>query len=307
MGQAERSLPTRVVSARVDLRQRFRDIWSYRELLAGLVRKELKVKYKNSLLGFLWSLLNPATSLIVYYVVFQIILKAGIPAFAIYLICGVIVWNLFSTALPAACGSIVGNSSIVKKVAFPREILALATVGAAMVHFCLQSIVLVIFLVGFQHGPAVAYLPLLIPAMIALVLISAGFGVLLAAVNVYLRDMQHLLEIALQVWFWATPIIYQYRLVADRVAAQHSAFLNAIFVLWRMNPVTPIVLTFQRAIYARPEPFGANHQRVAVLPAHAGPWWYLWQLLAVIGFGAVLLCAAMTVFGRLEGNFAEEL
>src|SRR5438067_8464950 len=81
MAQDARSQPTRVVSARVDLRQRFRDIWIYRELLLGLVRKELKVKYKNSVLGFLWSMLNPATSLIVYYVVFQLILKAGIPQF----------------------------------------------------------------------------------------------------------------------------------------------------------------------------------------------------------------------------------
>jgi ABC-2 type transport system permease protein len=307
MAQDARSQPTRVVSARVDLRQRFRDIWIYRELLLGLVRKELKVKYKNSVLGFLWSMLNPATSLIVYYVVFQLILKAGIPQFAIYLICGVVVWNLFSTALPAACGCIVGNASIVKKVAFPREILAFATVGASLVHFFLQSIVLILFLFGFQHGPSAEYLPLLIPALLALLLLTASFGVLLAAVNVYLRDMQHLLEIGLQVWFWATPIVYQYRLVADRVAKNHSAFLSFIFVLWRMNPVTPIVLTFQRAIYARPEPIGAGHQRVPILPLHPGPWWYLWQLLAVIGFSAVLLCVAMIVFGRLEGNFAEEL
>jgi ABC-2 type transport system permease protein len=307
MAQAERSQPTRVVSARVDLRQRFRDIWTYRELLAGLVRKELKVKYKNSVLGFLWSMLNPATNLLVYYVVFQIILKNGIPLFAIYLISGILVWNLFSSALPAACGSIVGNSSIVKKVAFPREVLALGNVGASLVHFCLQSIVLLIFLVAFHHSPAVPYLPLLIPAIVALLLLTSALGILLAAVNVYLRDMQHLLEIGLSVWFWATPIVYQYRLVADRVAEQHSNALNAVFVLWRMNPLTPIVLTFQRAIYGHPEPIGANHQPVHILPAHAGAWWYLWQLLAVIGFSGVLLCVAMTVFGHLEGNFAEEL
>src|SRR2546423_7426134 len=159
MAQAERSLPTRVVSARVDLRQRFRDIWSYRELFGGLVRKELKVKYKESVLGFLWSMLNPATTLLVYYVVFQLILKNGIPYFAIYLVSGILVWNLFSTALPAATGSVVGNAAIVKKVAFPREILALASVGAALVHFFLQSLVLTMFLVGFRYGPDYSYLP----------------------------------------------------------------------------------------------------------------------------------------------------
>src|SRR5207248_4697248 len=126
--------PFRVVSARINLRQRFRDIWAYRELLGGLVRKELKVKYKNSVLGFLWSMLNPALYLVVFYVVFQLILKNGIPQFAIFLLAGLLVWNLFSTALPGATGSVVGNSGLVKKVAFPREVLALSSVGAALVH-----------------------------------------------------------------------------------------------------------------------------------------------------------------------------
>src|SRR2546423_7838137 len=168
MAQAERSLPTRVVSARVDLRQRFRDIWSYRELLAGLVRKELKVRYKNSVSGFLWSMLNPATTLLVYYVVFQIILKNGIPYFAIFLICGVLPWNLFATGMLGATSSVVANSGLVKKVAFPREILPMASVGAAAVHFFLQGIVLVIFLVAFQYPPEWSYLPLLIPALLGL-------------------------------------------------------------------------------------------------------------------------------------------
>jgi ABC-2 type transport system permease protein len=311
-----------LVSAKVNLRHRVRNIWLYRECLLALTRKELKVKYKNSVLGFLWSLLNPATSLLVFYVVFQLVLHNGIPFFAIYLISGILVWNLFSTALPQCTGSIVSNAPIVKKVAFPREILSLASIGAALVHFFLQCIVLLTFLAIFHRQPAYAYLPLLIPALLALLLLTAALGILLAAVNVQLRDMQHLVDIGLQVWFWATPIVYQYRLVRDNVVGHvvngklvaGSGFKHLAFILWRFNPLTPIVLTFQRAIYAQTSPKGTQttptgiqHLPVAVLPDHAGQWWYLWQLLIVIAFSLVLLTLALRTFGRLEGNFAEDL
>ena len=115
--------PWRVVSARTGLRQQLRDIWAYREFLILSVRTQLKVKYKNSALGFLWSMLNPALYLVVYYIVFQIILGSGIPNFAIFLLSGLLVWNLFSYAIAGATGSIVGGAGIIKKVSFPREIL----------------------------------------------------------------------------------------------------------------------------------------------------------------------------------------
>jgi ABC-2 type transport system permease protein len=296
----------RVVSPKVEVRQRARAIWRYRELLVGMTRKELRVQYKDSVLGFLWSLLNPATTMLVYFFVFQIILKNRVPRFAIWLMAGVLVWNFFSTALSSACGSVVGNSGIIKKVAFPREIPALATMGSALVQMGLQSIVLVIFLLAFRRGPAIEYLPLIVPALLAIVLLAAAFGILLAAINVKMRDMQHLLGVALTVWMWSTPIIYQYRLVRDRVASSHSGLTHALFVLYRLNPVTPIVLTFQRAIYSVTSPKSGGTP-VNLLPDHAGPWWYLWQDLAVMGFAILLLGVAMKVFGRLEGNFAEEL
>ncbi|MDQ1439345.1 MAG: type transport system permease protein [Acidimicrobiaceae bacterium] len=270
------------------------DIWRYRELLVGLVRKELKVKYKNSILGFVWSMLNPALYLVVFYVVFQLVLKAGIPNFAIYLLSGLLVWNLFSTGLPGATGSIVGNAAIVKKVAFPREILAMAAVGASLVHFVLQGAVMLLALLFFRYPPSPGFLLLVPVALLALLLFTCALGILLAAVNVYLRDTQHLLELALLAWFWGTPIVYQYRLVADRLGSRTW--------LYRLNPITPIVLTFQRAIYAKTDPNG-----VPILPAGASPGWYLGQLGAVIAVSLALFVFALRVFGKLEGNFAEEL
>ena len=296
----------RIVSAKVRMRQRLVNIFIYWELLAGLTRKELKVKYKNSILGFVWSLLNPACILLVYYVVFQLILKNGIPYFAIYLISGILVWNLFSVGVLGACSSVVNNAGLVKKVSFPREILPLASVGAALINFFLQVIVLVIFLVAFRRGPAVEYLPLLIPAVIALLLFTSALGILLSAINVKLRDMQHLLDIGLQVWFWATPIVYTYRMVADRAANKQSVF-HLIFYLYRLNPITPIVLTFQRALYGSTSPKGAGGVPVPILPDGPGPWWYLWQLLIVIAVSTILFFVSLRAFGRLEGNFAEDL
>jgi ABC-2 type transport system permease protein len=286
--------PTRVISSRVSVRRRLLDIWRYRELLIGLVRKELKVKYKNSILGFVWSMLNPALYLVVFYVVFQVVLKNGMPNFAIFLLSGLLVWNLFSTGLGAATGSVVGNAAIVKKVAFPREILAMAAVGASLVHFMLQGIVMILALLAFRYPPSPGYLAMVPLALVTLLLFTCALGILLAAVNVYLRDTQHLLELTLLAWFWATPIVYQYRLVSDRMGARTW--------LYRLNPITPIVLIFQRAIYVKTD-VGAVH----VLPVGVNYKWYLGQLLGVLVVSAVLFLIALRVFARLEGNFAEEL
>jgi ABC-2 type transport system permease protein len=292
--------PMRVVTPDVSVWSRLGGLWTHRELLIRLIRKELKVKYKDSVLGFLWSMLNPALYLLVFYFVFQIVLKNTIPTFAIFLLTGLLVWNLFSSAVPGATTAVVGNAGIVKKVAFPREMLALSSVGASLIFFFLQAIVLIIALIGFHLRPALHYLPLLIAALITLLVFSGALAVFLSAVNVYLRDTQHLLELVLVAWFWATPIVYPYRLIADRLAQHGLAWILLL------NPITPVVLTFQRAIYARPQPIGTDGHVVHILPL-AGPWWYLEVLGIVCAVSAVLFVGALHVFGRLEGNFAEEL
>ncbi len=146
--------PTRVVAARVGLGQRLVELWSFRELFVFLVRKEVKLKYKNSVLGFLWSMLNPAVTLAVFYVLFTFFLPNHIPNFVIYMFSAILVWNLFQTGVLSATGVVVGNAGIVKKVAFPREILALASVGSAFMFFVFQSTVLIAFMIAFWHRPA---------------------------------------------------------------------------------------------------------------------------------------------------------
>jgi ABC-2 type transport system permease protein len=299
--RAERAVgDARVVRSRTSVVERFRRIVAYRELLVGMTRKELKIKYKNSILGFAWSLLNPLLYLVVFYIAFVKILGSGVPEFPIFLLSGLLVWNLFSTALAAACSSVVANAGLVKKVAFPREILPLAAVGSMLVHFFLQSLVLFAVIAILLRPVAWEYVALLPLALVALLLLCGALGILLSATNVYLRDTQHFLELALLAWFWVTPIVYGYMTIGRR----HGLFAK----LYMLNPVTPIVLIFQRAIYAKLD----NHR---VLVGQAGreilPHWPLTGYLGYLGysfvFGAIMLVIAVIVFGRSEANFAEEL
>lgn len=295
-----------VVSARLSIRNRLREMWRYRELWVSLVRKELKVKYKDSVLGFAWSMLNPIVTLATYYFVFQIVLGNGMPMFAIYLLSGLLVWNFFSGSLAAACGSITGNSAIIKKVSFPREILPLASVGAALFNFVLQLVVMVLALIVFQRPPSAQFLLLVPVALVVLVMLASGLSVFLAAFNVRFRDTQHLLELALQLWFWATPIVYTFGMVADKLRA-HQWWSELPF----LNPVTSITLVFQRAFYNQLEyKEMVGGQRVGkvieVLP-HQDILWHAWHLGVVAALSLAICYIAFVVFGRLEGNFAEEL
>jgi ABC-2 type transport system permease protein len=276
------------------LRNSVRNVVQYRELLVALVRKELKVRYKNSVLGFLWSLVNPAITISIYYVIFSLLLKNTIPAFALFLMSGVLIFNMMQNGLSAAVGSIVGNAPLVKKVWFPREFLPLAAVGAAIVDFGLQSTVLLAMLAVFRWPIGWAYLPLIPLAIVVAVLFTTALALWLSAVNVQYRDTQHFLGIALMVWFWGTPIIYGFEGVAKRLP-------HGFHWLQLLNPYTVVVLSFQRALYNKASVNGND-----LLP-HAGYGLYLELLAIVAAVSALLLLYTSRVFRRREGDFAEAL
>jgi ABC-2 type transport system permease protein len=293
---------TRVVSPTISVRQRLKEIWLSRELLVYLVRTEIKVKYKNSVLGLVWSMISPAMTLAIYFVVFQVVLGNHMPDFVIYLFAGLLLWNLFSLGVLTGTGVIVNNAGIVKKVSFPREILALAAVGSACVFFFFQSIVMVIFMIVLHAGPDWPYLPLVVFALITGVVLACALAVLLSAVNVYLRDTQHLMEVILTAWFWACPIVYSFQGQLAKRLAQHG--LTWVYFL---NPLTPLVLSFQRALYAHVIVISTvTHLPTHELPMH-GFAWFAGLDAAVLGLALLLFLFALVVFGRLEGNFAEEL
>ncbi len=289
------------VSARVSLKTKLLEIWHSRELMSFLVRTEVKVKYKNSILGFLWSMLNPAMTIAVYFIVFKIIVRSTVPRFVIYLFAGVLVWNLFSSAVTSATSSLVSNSGLVKKVSFPREVLPISEVGTACVFFSFQAIVLAVVLAAFGYSPAWGYMWLLIPAFLALIVFTAALAVLLSSINVYLRDTHHLLEIVLIAWFWGVPIVYPYS------SAMGALSRHGLGFLYLMDPIAPVVVTFQRAIYAIVSyiPPGST-TRVFTLPT-GGQMWFLKLDIGVLAGSIVLFLISLVIFGRIEGNFAEEL
>ncbi len=295
--------PVRIVSARDPLPTRLRNLWSRRELLFSLISSDIRIKYKGSALGIFWSMLSPALTLAIYYLVFSIFLKNGIPNFIVYLFAGLLVWNMFQTAVNSATGVIVDRAGLVKKVSFPREILALANVGAAVIYFCIQLVVLAIFLLAVGHSPDWGMVWILPISFVTLYLFTASVAVVMSAVTVYLRDMRHLMEVVLQLWFWMTPVIYSYE---NSIAAPLRR--HGISFIYFLNPVTLIVLTFQRIIYVSTTVSstavkGATLQLLPSWPVST----YFFLNLALLALMVVVFLVSVTVFGRLEGNFESEL
>jgi ABC-2 type transport system permease protein len=274
---------------------RIRELAGAREILMNLIRKELKVKYAASVLGALWSVLNPIVFLAVFSFV-VVVTGNRLPHFPVYLLSGLLAWNLFSNSLLQGARSVVDNSNLVKKVAFPREILPLSSVGVALVDFVLQSAVLLLFMLvtGYGFHASIALYPL---AIVTLIVFSLATTFWVAALNVRYRDVQHLLALGLLVWFWFTPIVYQGALVQGYL----SRHANALWNLYLLNPLADIVLGFQRALYAILTPQGQP-----VLPATSLAW-SASVLCATLAGSLLLLSYTWRLFFRLSGDFAEEL
>ena len=266
------------------------------ELLTELVRKDLKVKYKNSALGFIWSLANPLLYLAVFTLVFDKLLKNGIEAFPVLFMSGFLVWNFFNLATLSGTGSVVGNANLVRKVRFPRVVLPLSSVGFAGVHFVLQLGVLLVVLALFYRDAFGPQLVLLVPALAVVLVFATAMALLASALNVRYRDVEHLLEVILLAWFWLTPIVYPVTYVRDELAG--SPWL---FRLYLANPMTGVVTAMQRAIYVHPVTGGRQ-----ILPAGGYGFYLTW--LGVAGVIALaLLAAGLWTFRRLQADFAEEL
>ena len=279
---------------------RLRVLFAHREILANLVRKELKVKYTASVLGAVWSLLNPLVYLAVFTFVARV-LGAGIPNFPVYLLSGLLAWNLFSAALTSGASSVLDNSNLVKKVAFPHEILPLSVVGVALVDFVLQTVVLFVFILvsgyGF-HWPELALWPL---AFLTLLVVTVALSLWFSAVNVRYRDVGHLLSIALIVWFWATPIVYAGYQVQE--LAEERAGDVPWFALYFLNPMASIVGGFQRALYGVVWPEGSATP--VLFDVSLG--WLAGVLGIVLVASIVLLRLTWGAFFNRSADFAEEL
>lgn len=268
-----------------------RDVWAFRELLQLLVRRELKVRYKDSTLGFLWSLLRPLALLVVYYVALGKFLGAerAIPDFAIYIFTGLTVWQLFAEIVSGGTGSILGNAGLVKKVYLPREVFPLSVVGSALVNLVVQLAILVVATAAlgvFPIGSRWLFLPL---ALLVVLVWGTALGLLFSALNVFLRDVQYLVEIGLMVMFWTTPVVYSWAQVQQATAG--SALLQELYLA---NPAAVAVMGLQRTFWVS----GSG----SPVPDDLGL-----RMGVMVLVGLVLAWVAHRVFVRLAGNFAQEL
>ena len=229
--------------------RRVAELYHYRELTRNLVIRDLKVRYKNSVLGMLWSLLNPLLMTLVFTVVFTLMLPSGaeIPNYPVFFMCGFLPWSFFAASVTGATGSIVNNANLIKKVYFPREILPLADVLSNLINFLLALVVLFAMLFVFRMGltPAVLMLPLII---LAQVMFIAGMALFLSTANVFFRDTQHILEVLLLAWFFLTPIFYPITILP--VSAEILGFTVNI-QLWarRLNPMASLIASYRDILY----------------------------------------------------------
>src|SRR5215212_3483257 len=186
-------------------------LFRYRGLIQSLVARELKARYRGSVLGFFWSFINPLLLLAIYSFIFTTIMPnraEGLQPYALFLLCGILPWNWFATSLSDAAGSLIAGGNLIKKVLFPAEVLPIVNVLANMVHFFLGLVILVLFLAIYRHAPDpwdLLWFPVVV--LVQLVLTCAG-GLLLAALTVHFRDIRDILANVLTLWFFATPILY---------------------------------------------------------------------------------------------------
>lgn len=270
------------------------DIWEHRQLLGLLVRRDVKARYKDSVLGMLWTLINPLVQLAVYFLVMGQILGAarGIPDFAVYIFSGLTIYGLFSETLSGSTGSIVANSGLVKKVYVPREVFPLAATGSALFTFGVQVLVLLVAAFTLGQPPISWELLYFIPSVALILVWALALGLLLSALNVYLRDVQYLTQVLLMLALWASPIVYAWTMVGDLVARAHLPAW--VLEVYTASPLTLSVLGFHRAFWGAATP--------ADFPEHL-----LLRMGIAFLIGLVLLIFCQRGFARLQGNFAQEL
>ena len=263
------------------------------ELLANLTLRELRGKFKRSTLGWLWSIINPAANIAVYSIVFGVFLAveapegdpSGLHVYALFLMCGLIPWTFLANGLTGSVESIVSNEGLVKKVYFPRWVLPASSVLAWMASYGVELIVLgVILLVA--GNMVLPWLPVVLVLMLLQLGFTLGIGMVLSGANAYFRDIQHFLGIFLNIWFYATPILYPPDLPPE--SKELLGVTLPVRDILSVNPMAKFVEAYRDALY---------HLR---LPG-AGTMAYLILLTAVT------LTVGVTVFNKLEASLAEEL
>ena len=256
---------------------RLKDIYEYRLMIRSLVKRDLRGKYKGSVLGFMWTFVNPLLQLLVYNMVFSIIMKAGVEKFYLYLFVGLIPWLFFSAAITGGSTCIIAQKDLIKKIRFPREIIPISFVTSQFVNMLLSFIVVII--VSVVSGVHLTFGGILCLPVIMIVeyLMALGIALISSSLTVYFRDLEHILAIVAMAWLYATPICYPETMVPEKYLS-----------LYRLNPVTPVVNAYRDVLY-----YGRTPD--------------LRTLVLAVCIGIVTVVLGVLIFGKLQRRFAEEL
>jgi lipopolysaccharide transport system permease protein len=263
------------------------------DLTVNLTLRELRSRYKKSFLGWTWSLLNPLSVVIVYSFVFSFLLKIQVPPgdpsglnnFATFLLCGLLPWNYFSNGMNASMGSLIGNANLIKKVYFPREVFVVSAIGSLLVSFLIELGVLVAILL-LMGNMVLPWIPVVLVVVVIQSFFVLGIGFLLSVLNVYFRDIQHLVSIALMALFYTTPIVYPVSLVP-----KHTEILGVdvpVRMIYNLNPLVVLVECYRDAMYDLRFP-----------SVFAIAYLILWSI--------ALMAIGLAVFQKLDRRLAEEV
>lgn len=260
-----------------------RALWSYRGFIWSSVMREFHGRYRESLLGAFWSVVNPLTMIIIYTVIFGQLMRPTLPghestpfAFSIYLCAGVITWNLFSEMLGRLNNVFLENGNVIKKSNFPRACLPVIVSISALINFAIIFVIYLGFLIVIGHWPGWALLAL-IPLLVIQILFTLGLGVLLGTINVFFRDVGQLTGVALQFWFWLTPIVYTM-----------GSLPSGAQKIFQYNPLQALIVSYQQIFLD------------GVMPDFT-------KLLPLVAVTIVLLILAARFFMKRVGELVDEL
>ncbi len=253
------------------------EIYYYRTMIQNLVHRDLRGRYKGSVLGFAWTFLNPLLQLIVYTIVFSRIMRSGITDYYLFLFVALIPWIFFSTSLTGGSSCILAQKELVKKIYFPREVLPISHVTSQLANMLFSLVVVFAALLVSGKGIKIRLLPYLIPVILVEYLLALGIAFLSSALTVYFRDLEHVLVVIAMAWQFLSPVMYPIDMVPDE--------WKSIFML---NPMSSVIIAYRDVLY---------YQQVPALKT----------LITALILGALFLAVGWVLFGRLEKHFAEEL